>query len=189
MWMFGIGLQTMSDWGGRACFSVKVQASPVVIFFPLGKGLTGGVYQSSCYPWSSKFLSSPRAFWGICPISFFLTMLLICSKNPPFAFQHSPHVSSSAATSQLWSLKARQGFNIQPAKRSWYWVAACRCSRTCLYPQTRPWSPCVVPENNWVWNHKAADMKTGLWSELGWKSGACPGEPHFVYDWFSLGCF
>lgn len=56
MQVFGIGLQTPPDSEEKErAPHVKVQASPVVTFFPLRKGLSGVVYQPSCYPWFSKF--------------------------------------------------------------------------------------------------------------------------------------
>lgn len=130
-------------------------------------------------------------FFSLCllrNLSSFLVMLLICSKHPPFALQH-PTSHMQQPQSQLCYLETGQDFNNQPTKRGWYRVAACGCSCTCLHPQTRPCNPRLVPENNWVWNHRAEDTKPGLWSGLGWKSSVCPGEPHFVYDWVPLGCF
>lgn len=134
---------------------------------------------------------SPGFFFSLCFLrnlsqlfydraAYLLRKSSLCSPAP------SPCPQPPQPWSQLHSLKSRQSFNNQPAKSGQYWAAVCGCSCTCLHPQTRPCNSSLVPENDSVWKLNAAGTEAGLWSGLGWKSSACPGETHFVYDWLSV---
>lgn len=162
MWIFDVEIQTASDSEEKACCGAKVQAPPWLFSSLFGKGPRGVVYQSSCYPWFLKLLLFEESL----PF-FLLTILLICTKNPPFALQHP-------SQPQYWlrSLKARQGSNNQSAKRGWCCMAACGSTRTCLHPlQSLPCSREKLCLKTQGCRHKErAVVRTGLKEQsLSWK--------------------
>lgn len=124
MWMFDIEMQTASDSEEKACSGAKIQV-PLWLF----SSLWGRVSLVWCTNPAATLYSPHFCFLRNLSHFFLLTILLVCTKNPPFALQHPPQL-------QCWlcSLKARQGFNNQSVKRGWCCMAACGCSCTCLHP-------------------------------------------------------
>lgn len=154
--------------GERTCSSVKVQLL-LQFSFSLGD------VPIHLLPWFPKFLFSPCAFWGICAF-YFLTTLLIYKKK----FLCFPTQCLFSSNHKVRYIPQKPD-RVLVAKRGWYVVVACGYSYTCLHPQRRPCNLSFMLENSGVLNHRAADTK--LWLGPGWKSSACPGECHFVYDW------